>query len=199
MTIVGNRLYIRPIDKDDAEGLANAINLSLNELTATQPWMIQPVSVKEELIFIEASVQKMLLNKSLTYGIFLKNRNDYIGTVSTHMIDWGNFKTEIGYWVSSPYTGKGYATEACVLMLEYLFMELKMHRVAASVAQDNPASLRVAEKLNFSFEGVAKEAIHISGKWKDLNVYALLTAAYRASRKATFTAYVGGVYPRIQY
>lgn len=199
MNIVGNRLYIRPIDKDDADALANAINRSLTELIVSQPWMNQPVTAKEELIFIEASVQKMLMNKSLTYGIFLKNQNDYVGTVSTHAIDWGNFKTEIGYWVSTPHTNKGYATEAAVLMLEYLFMELKMHRVSASVATDNPASARVAEKLNFSFEGVAREASYISGRWKDLNVYALLSGAYKASRKVIFTAYVGGIYPRIQY
>lgn len=199
MSIVGNRLYIRPIDKGDAEALVRAINQSLNELAASQPLMNRTITVKDELVYIEAATQKMLLNKSLTYGIFLKKTDECIGSVSTHRIDWANYKTEIGYWISSAHTQKGYATEACILMLEYLFMEFKMHRVSASVAADNPASAHVLQKLGFSFEGEAKEALHISGKWKNLKVFALLSDAYSAARKGFFETYLDRNYPKIKY
>ncbi|NTW50655.1 MAG: GNAT family N-acetyltransferase [Chlorobiales bacterium] len=179
--------------------MTHIINQSIRELAAFQPQMSRPVTVKEELIFIEAATQKMYLNKSLMYGIFLKNTDECLGSVSTHVIDWSNLKTEIGYWISSVHTCKGFATEACLLMLDYLFMDFRLHRVSASVAPDNPASLRVMQKLCFSFEGEAKEALYISGNWKNLNIFALLSDTYSGLRKGFFEKYFGGNYPKIKY
>jgi RimJ/RimL family protein N-acetyltransferase len=199
MKIKGNRLHIRPIDTPDAEALTRIMNQSLKELRASKPWPSSPITVKEQRAFIERATQKMSQNKSLTYGVFLSPENECIGSISTHQIDWENFKTEVGYWIATPHTRKGYATEACVSMLEYLFMELGLHRVSASVVPDNVASLQVLKKLNFSYEGLAKEALYTPGKWKDLTVYALLADTYKTSRRDLFQKYVGGLYPKIQY
>lgn len=63
---------------------------------------------------------------------------------------------EIGYHIAERYTGKGYATQAVGLFLEYLKQSNKVKEVYGIALAANKASRRVLEKNGFElyFEGV---------------------------------------------
>lgn len=66
---------------------------------------------------------------------------------------------EIGYWVGEPYWGKGIATIAVELIIEYGFNELELNRIYSGVFEYNIASMKVLEKNGFEKEGIFKKAI----------------------------------------
>lgn len=76
--------------------------------------------------------------------------------------------------------GKGYGTQATMLVLYHAFYELGMERVCASQLLTNKASIRVNEKCGFVSEGVARHAIFKKGKYVDLNMMSCLRSDYDA-------------------
>lgn len=63
---------------------------------------------------------------------------------------------ELGYIIGSESRNRGYATEACMAMLEYAADRLYADEVICLIKENNKASLRVAEKLGFRvMEGCA--------------------------------------------
>ena len=60
---------------------------------------------------------------------------------------------ELGYWVARPYWGKGYAVEAAHAIMEEAHTTLGVTTFIAGVFVDNPASMRVLEKLGFKNTG----------------------------------------------
>ncbi len=199
MELVGERLLLRPLNRSDSERLVSLINASANELREFMPWMQGKITRKEEDEFLLRAVQEMNLNQALHFGIVLKSSSEIIGVIGTHPIDWLNESASIGYWIATEFAGKGYATEATALILEGLFMEMKLHRVAVSAATDNRASNRVIEKIGFRFEGVLKLAGKVAPtRWKDLNAYALLDDEYKSMRKTLFEKFLNGNYPKIK-
>ena len=82
------------------------------------------------------------------------------------------------------YWGKGYATEAARRMLRFGFEDLKLHRIWASVAPDNTASVHVLEKI-----GMRREALHLKADWlkdcwRDTFIYAILEEEWREKESA---------------
>ena len=67
---------------------------------------------------------------------------------------------EIGYWLSSDYWGKGYATEAVHALIDYAFTDLGYDALHAGARVTNPASRRVLEKCGFQWTGVGLYRIH---------------------------------------
>jgi [ribosomal protein S5]-alanine N-acetyltransferase len=83
-------------------------------------------------------------------------------------------KAETGYWIFPEYWGKGIVPEALGKIFEYGFNEMNLHRIAAEVEDDNPASIAVLKKMGFSYEGTLKECEIKEGRFINLEIYALL-------------------------
>ncbi|MGR5211625.1 GNAT family N-acetyltransferase [Vibrio rotiferianus] len=64
--------------------------------------------------------------------------------------------SEIHFGISRNYQGKGYATQACMLGIEYL-KSIGVQEVHTAPYIDHQASIRVLEKCGFQKRGVLKE------------------------------------------
>lgn len=73
----------------------------------------------------------------------------------------------IGYWVDKRYANLGITTAAVVMMTEYGFHELGLHRIEINLRPENAASRRVAEKAGYHLEGEKSRFLHIDGQWRD--------------------------------
>ncbi|MBD8868454.1 GNAT family N-acetyltransferase [Nocardioides donggukensis] len=72
------------------------------------------------------------------------------------------------------YAGRGLATEAVRLLVDYLFDTKKEHRIQLVIVGENAASRRIADKCGFVEEGVARGAFYNGGHNQDVVVYSLL-------------------------
>lgn len=81
---------------------------------------------------------------------------------------WANAFLQIG---DKNYWGKGVATEATKLLLQYAFEEVNLNKVSGQIILDNIGSWKVAEKVGFKFEGVLEQEFYVDGKYKDTKRY----------------------------
>ncbi len=90
-----------------------------------------------------------------TWFIIWQETDRMIGTIDlTPDYDSYVFKPtvyELGYSIDDEFWGMGIAVEACNLLLDYAFQELKVKEVIAKHSEQNFRSKRVLEKLGFEF------------------------------------------------
>jgi RimJ/RimL family protein N-acetyltransferase len=100
---------------------------------------------------------------------------DLIGTIGIGEMDKKHpYVAELGYWLASPYWGKGIMTEAVWVFVHYAFTELDLLRLWTRVFEFNIGSRRVLEKNNFQLEGIQRQHVYQNGKWIDDYLYGLL-------------------------
>lgn len=86
----------------------------------------------------------------------------------------------IGYEIEREFHGQGYMREALSAVLDYGFSVMGLHRIQAETHPDNHASIGLATRLGFRFEGVHREQAYWAGRFHDLNCYSLLEPDWHA-------------------
>ncbi|MDX1408221.1 MAG: GNAT family protein [Saprospiraceae bacterium] len=81
-------------------------------------------------------------------------------------------RSEIGYWLATPYRNQGIMTAVIRAFVEAVFAGTDLVRLDAHVFVDNPASGRVLEKAGFQREGLLKKAYLKDGVYRDAFLYA---------------------------
>ena len=159
-----DRLFIRMPLPGDGPVVHEAIKHSLNEL---QPWMpfAQELSPLENLeANIRESHAEFLLRKDLRLHIFHKESGEFIGSTGFHRLDWKTKKVEIGYWIDTRHSGKGYIREAVQALTEFAFTHFEANRVEIRCDELNVKSRRVAESVGFELEGILRnESLAVDG------------------------------------
>ena len=141
------RLLLRPGFPEDAPALAAAIaDKAIVSNLATVPW---PYRMRDAEAYL-ASPRDPLLPSFL---IFERTEAEprLVGSCGLGRRPSG--AVELGYWISKPYWGRGYATEAASALID-IARTLGFTRLEGSHFLDNPASGRVLEKLGFEPLGI---------------------------------------------
>ncbi|MFP5112479.1 GNAT family N-acetyltransferase [Bacillaceae bacterium C204] len=171
----GENIYIRPFSEEDAVPL-------LRLQTDNRPFFEKfSMERKEDFYTVDTQLQRIQTyqeessnDQSYTFGIFT-NEGRLIGTINLFQVLRGSLQSAfIGYFLDEKHNGKGYMTEAVILLVEYAFKELKLHRIEAGVMPHNIGSIRVLEKSGFHKEGLALKNVKINGKWEDHQVLAVI-------------------------
>jgi RimJ/RimL family protein N-acetyltransferase len=82
---------------------------------------------------------------------------------------------EISYQLfKDRHAGRGYASEAVMLLVCYLFGRKRVNRMQLNIHPDNAASRRVAEKCGFTFEGLMRGCWFHQGVYHDLEIWSVL-------------------------
>ena len=81
-----------------------------------------------------------------------------IGVIGLSDAEVQTRRAELGYWMRTADAGKGFMTEAGAALLDFGFNELGLHRIELEAGTDNLGSQKVAEKLGFKREGMARQA-----------------------------------------
>lgn len=105
-----------------------------------------------------------LMNKFLNDNgrlmIYSKEHQKVIGTINLMDVqDRAIECKEIGYVISPNYRREGYAYEAVSNLVKLLLDDLKLDMLIAGCFEDNIASKKMLEKLNFAFEGRKHKAL----------------------------------------
>jgi ribosomal-protein-serine acetyltransferase len=90
---------------------AAAIRESLPELAAFMPWATDAYDAGESRDFISRSAEKWDNGTEFNYAIFVKDSDDLAGSIGL-MTRMGAGTLEIGYWMRTSQTGRGYMTAA---------------------------------------------------------------------------------------
>lgn len=101
-----------------------------------------------------------------------------VGSTGLHRIKWTVPRFEIGYWLRTQETGKGYAAEAVRALSRVSFQQLGVRRLDIRCDDRNLASAAVAERCGYRLEGVLENyAVGTDGSLRNERVYALTDLA----------------------
>jgi RimJ/RimL family protein N-acetyltransferase len=105
-------------------------------------------------------------------GAFTRDRGDLAGAIGLPVKESGVY--EVGCWVAEEHRGSGYAVEALENVLHWAFTRLEAQRVEWQAIVGNTASMSVAERLGFRYEGTLRGRIEQRGERRDMWVAGLL-------------------------
>ena len=110
-------------------------------------------------------------NPGLRFQIFNRGRAKWMGYVSIYNARWNVHSAAMDYYLLNQYWGQGIAAQAVKAALSYCWTDLGLHRVEATVEEDNTRSLRFTERLGLIYEGTRRHGAHIDRQWRNLRVY----------------------------
>ena len=148
-----DRLLIRaPLPGDGAE-LHAAITESREELRPWMPWAHLDETVDDVEANVRHSRAEYLSRRDLRLHLYALDGGTLVGSSGLHRIDWTVPRFEIGYWIRTSMTGRGFATEATRRIADFAFADLEAERVEIWCDAANERSAAVAQRAGFSFEG----------------------------------------------
>lgn len=97
-----------------------------------------------------------------------------IGTCTLFGIDRDNRRCLLGYGLTRALQGRGLASEAVKLAINYAFDEIGLHRIETDIDTRNTPSCRLVERLGFQREGLLRERWHVNNEACDSVLHGLL-------------------------
>ena len=73
----------------------------------------------------------------------------FVGSIDLHTIAWDARTAELGYWIDTRATGRGYLAEAGPAIIELAFTHLGFARLTCRCHPDNARSIAAARRLGF--------------------------------------------------
>lgn len=165
------RLHLRKMEVSDSPSLFNI----WSDPDVTRFMNISSFTDEAQVIeMIELFEDFAQAGEAIRFSMIERKSNEIIGTCGFNFIDYENAKAEIGYDLAKSHWGMGYAPEGIHALLTYAFEDLELNRVEAKVEPANVNSIKVLQKLNFTFEGCLRQYEKSKGNFIDVNMYSLL-------------------------
>ncbi len=167
------RLHIRELSLADLENIHQ-----LHSLPETDEF--NTLGIPKDIQTTEKIVEEWLIlqnhspRNSFIFCIDKKEENEFVGLIALNL-GKSNYKTaEVWFKVHKDHWRQGYTTEALKRVLEFGFIDLKLHRIEAGCAVENIASSKTLERAGFVREGMKRKKLPIRGEWKDNYFYGIL-------------------------
>ena len=163
---------IRPLEPPDAELLASLLVENREFMSPFDP--VRPdgfYTVGGQRRELEALVRERAQDRR--YRFLISTGEQPAGVISVSNVIRGPFQNaNLGYWVAESLNGRGIATAAVGLAVEWAFGTARLHRVEAGTLVDNVRSQAVLRRNGFSQIGLSRRYLHIGGEWRDHLLFA---------------------------
>lgn len=108
-----------------------------------------------------------------------KDTEEYIGQVDLFNLDWKNRVADLGIVIGvKELLGKGYGTEAILVLQEFVFNRMNLNRLQLDVHAFNERAIRSYIKCGFKEEGRSRERFYIHGEYVDSIHMSILKSEY---------------------
>lgn len=172
-------LQLKLLEIRDSEELFRITDDSRDYLREWLPWVDSTKTIEDSRAFIQSTLKQFASNNGFQAGIWWKNQ--LVGCIGFHSIDWSNRKTSIGYWLAQGFQGNGIMTNATKALVDLAFEYYGLNRVEIRAATDNYKSRAIPERLGFENEGCIREAEWLYDHFVDHIVYGMLAARWRSN------------------
>ncbi len=180
------RLLLRCLDFKDVYELKAAIDDSKDHLLRWMTWAKhEPEDIDKKLERIRKRRAEFDSDQAYQYGIFLCGDDKLIGTIAL-MRRVGQDALEIGYWLRTGYTGKGYMNEAASALVKIAFELHEVDRLEIHCDVENLKSAAIPRKLGFIHEATIRsnEKNEDGTRKKDM-IWVLFKEEYQDSKQKT--------------
>lgn len=169
-------LILRPLERED---LRFVHELDNNE-TVMHYWFEEPYEAFVEL----ADLYDRHIHDQSERRFIAEVGGERVGLVELVEINHIHRRAEFQIIIAPTHQGKGYATVATRLAMDYAFTVLNLYKLYLIVDCDNQRAIRVYEKLGFREEGRLRHEFFVGGDYRDVLRMATFQTEYLAQRAA---------------
>lgn len=172
------RLRLRLPTPADAAALLDAVTASLPELKPWMAWADERYGMDQAMTFCDRA--GAAAGEPTEFALLITRQSDgaIVGGSGYPNILWQTPCFEIGYWLRTDCTGRGYATETARALTRFAFDALAAQRVEIRIDARNRRSWAVAERLGFEWEATLKRSRRdTAGRLEDTRIYAMWEVA----------------------
>lgn len=174
--ISGEKVYLKAIEPDDLDALMNWRNIPEFRKHFREYKEINSVMQKK---WFETTV----LNDSRTimFSVFDSTTNELLGCCGLCYINWIHRYADLSLYIGyeqSYIDDRGFAEDACKLLLHYGFNELNLHKIWSELYEFDVRKIQLYKKLGFSVDGVLRDNYFFDAKWWNSIIYSMLSTEF---------------------
>lgn len=158
------RLHLRPLRTDDARHVVRLLGDDREgvERMSHMPWPLTGEAVRR---WVELRTD----GSGRTFAITQRPDEAFLGAIG---LSGPLERPGLGYWIGRPYRGRGFATEAVRLVVDFA-RRSGAKSLYAETFPDNPASARVLARAGFVATGRVRRDLPARGGLRDLDQHDL--------------------------
>lgn len=148
-----DRIFLNnKLSKDNIKDLKIARKIFMKQLS---DWERQEPFYEKKI----ESIQNQEDSQKYTWSIFLKDTNIVIGQITCQPKEnEPKHIRDVGWFIDTNYQGHGYASEAAIAVLDFMFNEVEITDIKTCAAEINLGSWKIMEKLGFEFIGTKRSS-----------------------------------------
>lgn len=173
------RLRLRVCRGDDVDAVFDAETESVEELRRWFWWCHPEHSRQRCAAWADSRAAAWQAGEEYSFLVMEAATETILGCVWLNAIDRTAMRGSLGYWIRTSCVGRGIASEAARLVVQWALAELKLQRIEIVTDLENRGSQRVAEKLGAMREGIARRRLRVNGQSRDAVVYSVLPGELR--------------------
>jgi ribosomal-protein-alanine N-acetyltransferase len=175
----GHRAVLRPLHPDDFADWR-----TLHDAKAVQLGSVGDVPVDRASFELRCQALEFasLLGSAATFVVVVDG--ELVGEIEVAMVTAAGMSSGfVSLWLLDERQHLGVATEACILLMQYVFETRGLHRVECAVLPEHTSVRRSLELAHFRDEGVASGYAPANGGWHDHVRYAMTAPEWHEHRE----------------
>ena len=169
------RVRIRPWAGEDAAALHRLVQASRAGLSPWLAWCRDGYAPADAEAWIAHAMQGWATRSAFAFAV-VDDAGTLVGGSGLNQLVPGRRSANLGYWTGSAFTGRGIAREAARQTARFGFDEVGLQRIEIRVLPGNAGSLKVAEALGATREGLARNGLIDGGTPRDAVLLSLIPA-----------------------
>ena len=184
LRLYGRRVVLRPLVPQDFNAWSEVRRRNGEWLTLWEPLRLphHPDPETNREVFAArcgSRDRERLAGSQYAFGIFIDGA--FAGELNLNNVVRGAMQSAtIGYWIDRARAGRSFMSESIVVLAQFAFEELNLHRLEICIIPRNSNSRRVVEKLGIREEGIAQRFLEINGAWEDHMRFGLTVEEWNA-------------------
>lgn len=167
---MSHSLRLRPLERED---LRFVHELDNNE-TVMHYWFEEPYEAFVEL----CDLYDKHIHDQSERRFVLECGHEPVGLVELVEINHIHRRAEFQIIIAPAHQGKGYATTATALAMDYAFTVLNLYKLILIVDCENSRAVHVYKKLGFKEEGIMRNEFFVDGEYRDVIRMAIFQPEY---------------------
>ncbi|WP_052850776.1 GNAT family N-acetyltransferase [Streptomyces avicenniae] len=165
ISISTERLVLRPFEEEDMRELVDMMN---DELTVAWTSVPHPYTLDEARLWTtRVAPAERTGGRGIVLAVMEHLTHRLVGVVHLSNTNWRARSSEVGYVVGPWARGEGYAAEAVLAVVQWLFGDQRFERLELRTAAGNTASQQVAQKIGCISEGILRNAAIVRSRTED--------------------------------
>lgn len=174
VVLASDALQLRAFRLDDAAEIYAAVMESKPQLEPWLPWCHADYCLDDTVEFLKGRPAAFQNDGEYAFAIIEQGSDRFVGATGINQVDLAARRANLGYWLRTSATGRGYATTATLMVTRWTFAKLKLERIEIVAAVGNAASQRVAQRSGAQREGIARRRLRVGNVQHDAVVFSLV-------------------------